>query len=174
MTRVLLAEDDASISEPLARALRREGYEVEVREDGPTALDAGLQGGADLVVLDLGLPGMDGLEVARRLRSEGHTVPILVLTARADEVDTVVGLDAGADDYVTKPFRLAELLARVRALLRRGATEPAPSPPPTAYGSTSSRTAPGWATRSSSSPPRSSTCCGSSCATRAGSSPATS
>ncbi|MFB7733762.1 response regulator, partial [Streptomyces sp. NPDC056112] len=116
MTRVLLAEDDASISEPLARALRREGYEVEVREDGPAALDAGMQGGVDLVVLDLGLPGMDGLEVARRLRSDGHTVPILILTARADEVDTVVGLDAGADDYVTKPFRLAELLARVRAL----------------------------------------------------------
>ncbi len=128
MTRVLLAEDDASISEPLARALRREGYEVEVREDGPTALDAGLQGGIDLVVLDLGLPGMDGLEVARRLRAEGHTVPILVLTARADEVDTVVGLDAGADDYVTKPFRLAELLARVRALLRRGSSEPAVAP----------------------------------------------
>src|ERR1700760_4377207 len=123
MTRVLLAEDDASISEPLARALRREGYEVEVREDGPTALDAGIQGGIDLVVLDLGLPGMDGLEVARRLRAEGHAVPILILTARADEVDTVVGLDAGADDYVTKPFRLAELLARVRALLRRGTAE---------------------------------------------------
>jgi DNA-binding response OmpR family regulator len=119
MTRVLLAEDDASISEPLARALRREGYEVEVREDGPTALDAGMQGGIDLVVLDLGLPGMDGLEVARRLRAEGHAVPILILTARADEVDTVVGLDAGADDYVTKPFALEELLARVRALLRR-------------------------------------------------------
>ena len=128
MTRVLLAEDDASISEPLARALRREGYEVEVREDGPTALDAGNAGGIDLVVLDLGLPGMDGLEVARRLRAEGHTVPILILTARADEVDTVVGLDAGADDYVTKPFRLAELLARVRALLRRGAAEPAQPP----------------------------------------------
>jgi DNA-binding response OmpR family regulator len=128
MTRVLLAEDDASISEPLARALRREGYEVEVREDGPTALDAGIQGGIDLVVLDLGLPGMDGLEVARRLRAEGHAVPILILTARADEVDTVVGLDAGADDYVTKPFRLAELLARVRALLRRGAAEPAQPP----------------------------------------------
>src|SRR3989441_11979486 len=123
MTRVLLAEDDASISEPLARALRREGYEVEVREDGPTALDAGNAGGIDLVVLDLGLPGMDGLEVARRLRAEGHTVPILILTARADEVDTVVGLDADADDYVTKPFRLAELLARVRALLRRGTSE---------------------------------------------------
>lgn len=132
MTRVLLAEDDASISEPLARALRREGYEVEVREDGPSALDAGMQGGVDLVVLDLGLPGMDGLEVARRLRSEGHTVPLLILTARADEVDTVVGLDAGADDYVTKPFRLAELLARVRALLRRGAAEP--QQPPATHG----------------------------------------
>lgn len=124
MTRVLLAEDDASISEPLARALRREGYEVEVREDGPTAVDAGLQGGIDLVVLDLGLPGMDGLEVARRLRSEGHAVPILILTARADEVDTVVGLDAGADDYVTKPFGMDELLARLRAAVRRA--EPVP------------------------------------------------
>lgn len=131
MTRVLLAEDDASISEPLARALRREGYEVEVREDGPAALDAGLQGAVDLLVLDLGLPDMDGLEVARRLRNEGHSFPILVLTARADEVDTVVGLDAGADDYVTKPFRLAELLARVRALLRRGVAEiPQPAPAP--------------------------------------------
>ncbi len=123
MTRVLLAEDDASISEPLARALRREGYEVEVREDGPAALEAALLGSFDLLVLDLGLPGMDGLEVCRRLRTEGHGFPVLVLTARADEVDTVVGLDAGADDYVTKPFRLAELLARVRALLRRGTTE---------------------------------------------------
>lgn len=128
MTRVLLAEDDASISEPLARALRREGYEVEVREDGPAALEAGMQGAIDLVVLDLGLPGMDGLEVARRLRAEGLPVPILILTARADEVDTVVGLDAGADDYVTKPFRLAELLARVRALLRRGAGEAKEAP----------------------------------------------
>src|SRR3954447_4642416 len=127
MACLLLAEDDASISEPLARALRREGYEVEVREDGPTALDAGTQGGVDLVVLDLGLPGMDGLEVARRLRAEGLTVPILILTARADEVDTVVGLDAGADDYVTKPFRLAEPLGRVRALLRRNPTETSPS-----------------------------------------------
>ncbi|GAA1924060.1 response regulator transcription factor [Streptomyces sodiiphilus] len=124
MTRVLLAEDDASISEPLARALRREGYEVEVRENGPDALRAGLRGDVDLVVLDLGLPGMDGLEVCRRLRTEGLGLPVLVLTARADEVDTVVGLDAGADDYVTKPFRLAELLARVRALLRRGTAEP--------------------------------------------------
>ena len=127
MTRVLLAEDDTAISEPLARALRREGYEVEVRQDGPAALDCAVHGGVDLIVLDLGLPGMDGLEVCRRLRAEGQLFPVLVLTARADEVDTVVGLDAGADDYVTKPFRLAELLARVRALLRRGHSEPSGS-----------------------------------------------
>ncbi len=118
MTRVLLAEDDPAISEPLARALRREGYEVDVHEDGPSAL-AGGQEGPDLLILDLGLPEMDGLEVCRRLRSGGSTMPVLILTARADEVDTVVGLDAGADDYVTKPFRLAELLARTRALMRR-------------------------------------------------------
>ena len=123
MTRVLLAEDDTAISEPLARALRREGYEVDVNDDGARALDAALRGDADLVVLDLGLPSMNGLEVCRRLRAEGHVMPVLILTARADEVDTVVGLDAGADDYVTKPFRLAELLARVRALLRRGISE---------------------------------------------------
>jgi DNA-binding response OmpR family regulator len=118
MTRVLLAEDDPAISEPLARALRREGYEVDVREDGAAALD-GAKENPDLVLLDLGLPKIDGLEVCRRIRAEGRTIPVLILTARADEVDTVVGLDAGADDYVGKPFRLAELLARVRALLRR-------------------------------------------------------
>jgi DNA-binding response OmpR family regulator len=122
MTRVLLVEDDAAIADPLARALKREGYDVDVYGDGPSAL-AGAEAGADLVVLDLGLPGMDGLEVCRQMRSGGSAVPVLVLTARADEVDTVVGLDAGADDYVTKPFRLAELLARVRALLRRGGVE---------------------------------------------------
>jgi DNA-binding response OmpR family regulator len=119
MTRVLLAEDDLAISEPLARSLTREGYEVEVAEDGRAALDAA-QGSVDLLILDLGLPVIDGLEVCRRLRATGSAVPVLILTARADEVDTVVGLDAGADDYVTKPFRLAELLARARALLRRG------------------------------------------------------
>ncbi|MBM6401013.1 response regulator transcription factor [Phycicoccus sonneratiae] len=123
MTKVLLAEDDPAISDPLARALRREGYEVEVCTDGESALEHALRS-PDLLVLDLGLPKMDGLEVCRRLRQEGSTVPVLVLTARADEVDTVVGLDAGADDYVTKPFRLAELLARARALLRRGVVEP--------------------------------------------------
>lgn len=121
MTTVLLAEDDPAISEPLARALGREGYAVTVQDTGQGALNEAA--GADLVVLDLGLPDMDGLDVARGIRGRGLTVPILVLTARADEVDMVVGLDAGADDYVTKPFRLAELLARVRALLRRSAPE---------------------------------------------------
>jgi len=126
VTRVLLAEDDPAISEPLARALRREGYDVDVRGDGRVALE-GARENPDLVVLDLGLPFIDGLEVCRQMRAMGKTVPVLVLTARADEVDTVVGLDAGADDYVTKPFRLAELLARVRALLRRNPSDVAPS-----------------------------------------------
>jgi len=116
---VLLAEDDAAISEPLTRALEREGYDVVVRRDGPGTLQAALSGSVALVLLDLGLPGMDGLEVCRRLRDARSSVPVLVLTARTEEVDFVVGLDAGADDYVSKPFRLAELLARVRALLRR-------------------------------------------------------
>ena len=122
MTKVLLAEDDPAISDPLARAFRREGYDVDVCTDGVSALEEALRS-PDLLVLDLGLPKMGGLEVCRRLRQEGSTVPVLVLTARADEVDTVVGLDAGADDYVTKPFRLAELLARARALLRRGVVD---------------------------------------------------
>ncbi|WP_407316861.1 response regulator transcription factor [Isoptericola halotolerans] len=117
MTHVLLAEDDPAIAEPLARALTREGYDVVVQGTGQGAIDNA--GDADIVVLDLGLPDIDGLDVAREIRGRGLSTPILVLTARADEVDLVVGLDAGADDYVTKPFRLAELLARVRALLRR-------------------------------------------------------
>ena len=96
---------------------------MDVAADGPCTLEAAKAGGIDLIVLDIGLPKLDGLEVCRRIRSGGHAVPVLILTARADEVDTVIGLDAGADDYVTKPFRLAELLARVRALLRRGAPE---------------------------------------------------
>lgn len=119
MTAVLLAEDDEAIAAPLARALGREGYEVTVVSDGPRVLELGIDG-FELLILDLGLPGMDGLEIARELRARGDDIPILMLTARTDEVDFVVGLDAGADDYVGKPFRLAELLARVRALLRRG------------------------------------------------------
>ncbi|MFB9428779.1 response regulator transcription factor [Streptoalloteichus tenebrarius] len=119
MSVVLLAEDDPAIAEPLSRALQREGYQVLVVGDGPAALREAENGVADLLVLDLGLPELDGLEVCRRLRAAGRDLPVLMLTARADEVDFVVGLDAGADDYVAKPFRLAELMARIRALLRR-------------------------------------------------------
>ena len=122
MTVVLLAEDDEAIAAPLARALGREGYTVTVESSGPTVLDRALTGGHDLLILDLGLPGMDGLEVCRQVRANGSDLAVLMLTARTDEVDFVVGLDAGADDYVSKPFRLAELMARVRALLRRSAS----------------------------------------------------
>lgn len=121
MTTVLLIEDDPAIAEPLARAFGREGYDV--RSHGTATGGLSEVDGADLVVLDLGLPDMDGLDVAREIRSRGLETPILILTARTDEADMVIGLDAGADDYVTKPFRLAELLARVRALLRRGSAD---------------------------------------------------
>ena len=119
MTAVLLAEDDEAIAAPLSRALGREGYSVTVESFGPAGLERALHGEHDLLILDLGLPGMDGLEVCRQVRASGADLAVLMLTARTDEVDFVVGLDAGADDYVGKPFRLAELLARVRALLRR-------------------------------------------------------
>ncbi len=115
---ILLVEDDDGIATPLAAALRGAGYDVVRARTGREALARAGQG-ADAVVLDLGLPDLDGVEVARRLRSTLPGVPVLMLTARTSEADVVVGLDAGADDYVTKPFRLAELLARLRALLRR-------------------------------------------------------
>ncbi|MDH4158938.1 MAG: response regulator transcription factor [Actinomycetota bacterium] len=118
MVRVLLVEDDDAIAEPLARALRREGYAVELATTGQAAVARGRQD-TDVVVLDLGLPDIDGLEVCRRLRASGSRVPVLMLTSRTGELDAIVGLDAGADDYVPKPFRLGELLARLRALLRR-------------------------------------------------------
>ncbi|MEO7126329.1 MAG: response regulator transcription factor [Nakamurella sp.] len=123
MVTVLLVEDDAAISEPLSRALEREGYTVLSAPDGVAAVATALSTDIGLVILDLGLPQIDGLEVCRRIRASGRDVPVLMLTARTDEVDFVVGLDAGADDYVGKPFRLAELLARVRALMRRRAPE---------------------------------------------------
>ena len=119
MTRVLVVEDEESISEPLAYMLRKEGFEVSVADDGPTGLAVFDRDGADLVLLDLMLPGLSGTEVCRELRSRS-AVPVIMLTARDSEVDKVVGLELGADDYVTKPFSHRELVARIRAVLRRG------------------------------------------------------
>ena len=116
---ILLVEDDEAISAPLARGLTREGYAVTLAVDGPAGLAAGLTPAIDLVILDVGLPFLDGLEVCRRLRAARPKLQILLLTARSEEVHAVDGLDAGADDYIAKPFRLAELLARVRAAVRR-------------------------------------------------------
>jgi two-component system response regulator RegX3 len=120
MTRVLVVEDEESFSDALSYMLRREGYEVDVATTGPDALTSFERTGADLVLLDLMLPGLSGTEVCRELRSRSH-VPIIMVTARDTEVDKVVGLELGADDYVTKPFSSRELLARIRAVLRRGA-----------------------------------------------------
>jgi DNA-binding response OmpR family regulator len=119
--RLLLAEDDEGIREPLIRALQREDYAVDAVADGAEAARLGVEDDYDLLVVDIGLPTLDGLEVCRRVREAHPRVPILILTAQSDELDVVEGLDAGADDYVPKPFRLGELLARVRALLRRAA-----------------------------------------------------
>jgi two-component system, OmpR family, response regulator MprA len=116
--RVLVVEDDADIADVLRRSLRNEGYEVRTSADGVDALDVAAGFVPDLVVLDLGLPRLDGVEVCRRLRMDGD-VPILMLTARAETEDRVTGLDSGADDYLVKPFERQELLARLRALLRR-------------------------------------------------------
>jgi two-component system, OmpR family, response regulator MprA len=116
--RVLVVEDDEAIADVLRRTLRQEGHEVRSAADGPDALRTADEFVPDLVILDLGLPGMDGVEVCRRLRSESD-VPILILTARSDLDDRVSGLDSGADDYLSKPFERQELLARMRALMRR-------------------------------------------------------
>ena len=118
--RILVVDDDAAVRDSLRRALQLEGYEVRLAGDGSEAL-ARLEGDADAdaVVLDVLMPRVDGLEVCRRLRSAGNAVPVLMLTARDEVSDRVAGLDAGADDYLVKPFALEELLARLRALLRR-------------------------------------------------------
>ncbi len=116
--RILIVEDDNDIVDVLRRTLRAEGYEVRSGGDGPQGLEIASEFMPDLVVLDLGLPGMDGLEVCTKLREDSE-VPILMLTARADTEDRVTGLDSGADDYLVKPFERTELLARIRALLRR-------------------------------------------------------
>jgi two-component system response regulator RegX3 len=120
VTRVLVVEDEESISEPLSYMLRKEGFEVSVAATGPDALGSFDRTGADIVLLDLMLPGLSGTEVCRSLRQRS-SVPIIILTARDSEIDKVVGLELGADDYVTKPFSHRELVARIRAVLRRGA-----------------------------------------------------
>ena len=117
---ILVVDDDAPIRRMLDRTLSAEGYAVETAADGGEALAAVERSAPDLVVLDVGMPGVDGLSVSRRLRAKGLAVPVLLLTARDSVPDRVAGLDAGADDYLVKPFATEELLARVRALLRRG------------------------------------------------------
>jgi two-component system response regulator MprA len=118
--RILVVDDERAVRESLRRALELEGYDVELAEDGELALERlRRESPPDAVVLDVLMPGIDGLEVCRRLRAGGYDVPILMLTARAEVDSRVAGLDAGADDYLPKPFALAELLARLRALLRR-------------------------------------------------------
>ena len=118
MTRILLVEDEASFSEPLSYLLAKEGYEVTVAETGPDAVTLFESDGADLVLLDLMLPGMSGTDVCRALRTRS-SVPIIMLTAKDSEIDKVVGLELGADAYVTKPYSSRELLARIKAVLRR-------------------------------------------------------
>lgn len=125
MTRILVVEDEESFSDPLSFLLRKEGYEVAVTDSGTAALEEFERGGADLVLLDLMLPGVSGTEVCRQLRVRSN-VPVIMLTAKDSEIDKVVGLEIGADDYVTKPYSSRELIARIRAVLRRGAeAEPA-------------------------------------------------
>ncbi|MCI1219051.1 MAG: response regulator transcription factor [Bifidobacterium sp.] len=118
MTRILIVEDEESYREPLVYQLTREGYAVSAAASGEDGLTLFTRGGVDLVLLDLMLPGIDGVELCRRIREQSH-VPIIMLTAKSTEIDKVVGLEIGADDYVTKPYSFRELLARIRAVLRR-------------------------------------------------------
>ena len=128
MTRILVVEDEESYRDPLTYVLRREGFEVVEAATGPDALARFDEGGADLVLLDLMLPGLSGTEVCRQLRTTSD-VPVIMLTAKDDEIDKVVGLELGADDYVTKPYSSRELVARIRAVLRRRSWSAAPGEP---------------------------------------------
>jgi len=125
MTKILVVEDEASFSDALAYLLGREGFEVTVSDNGAAALEEFDRHGADLVLLDLMLPGLPGTEVCRQLRTKSN-VPVIMLTAKDSEVDKVVGLELGADDYVTKPYSSRELVARIRAVLRRGGEDELP------------------------------------------------
>ena len=120
MIRVLIVEDEESLADPLAYLLRKEGFETTVVTDGPAALAEFDRAGADIVLLDLMLPGMSGTDVCKQLRARS-SVPVIMVTARDSEIDKVLGLELGADDYVTKPYSARELIARIRAVLRRGA-----------------------------------------------------
>ena len=120
MTHILIVEDEPRISSFVARGLEAAGYTTTIVEDGAEALEVALDGGVDLMLLDVGLPTMDGFEVLTALRGQGSSIPIIMLTARTGTRDTVAGLDAGANDYVPKPFKFDELLARVRSRLREG------------------------------------------------------
>ncbi|WEV77706.1 response regulator transcription factor [Janibacter cremeus] len=120
MTRILVVEDEVSFSDPLSYLLEKEGYDVEVAENGPDAVSSFEADGADLVLLDLMLPGLSGIDVCRTIRQRSN-VPVIMLTAKDGEIDKVVGLEIGADDYVTKPYSSRELLARIKAVLRRRA-----------------------------------------------------
>jgi DNA-binding response OmpR family regulator len=123
MAKILIVEDEESILLPLEDNLRLEGYDVATAADGSAGLSMAADGGYDLIILDIMLPKMDGFEVCRRLRQDRVTTPILMLTAKSQEIDKVLGLELGADDYVTKPFSSREILARIKAILRR-AKEP--------------------------------------------------
>ena len=119
MSRILLVEDEAHLAEGLAYNLRNAGYDVDVADTGEDAVERMGKGGYDLLLLDLMLPGISGLEVAQNLRKAGHMLPIVIISAKDRSTDTIAGLDAGADDYITKPFDLDEVLARIRGALRR-------------------------------------------------------
>ena len=129
---ILIVEDEQNIVDILSFNLGREGYDTLEAYDGPTGLQLALEQNPDLILLDLMLPGMNGFDVCRKVRESGSSTPILMLTAREEEADKVLGLELGADDYITKPFAMRELMARVKANIRRVSMGPAPAPQPEA------------------------------------------